>query len=434
MIQRLFKPVALGAGVIALLGGAFLAGGYSQSASAAARSAPQFSAAVASAPAASVEIMAAEDEAMPPFFSFAGVLGDLPDDAMGFAGFDVAEIVADMAQADDEPGIVIVRVDKDSPAAKAGIKRGNIVMKVNETDIKTSRDVVTVMSSVKIGDKVKLTVLHGDETKVIEVTVGDKNGRPYLGIAPFGGNGVRIVRGGPVTMTVQSKVRVSQVITDSPAAKAGMKAGDVIIEIDGKKLDQPLPALIAARKPGDVIKVKVERGNETPELTVTLGENPDRKGVAFLGVNFVPAGVFGPHNQPGGPRGGQNGPRFPWPNLPSIPALPGGVISGTQVIVADVTAGSPADKAGLKRGNIIEAIDGVKVTDPKSVSDAIAARKPGDVAKLSIRKPGDSSATEISVTLGERPDDKSKAYLGVSLSFSRSIRQGGPRQASDPQG
>lgn len=429
MIKRLLKPFAFGAGLIALLGGTFLAGSYSQSASAGARPAQPASLHVANAPADQADILSFEDEDVAPFFG--EMLGHLPDD-MDFAGF--GSMFMDMAQADDEPGIVIVRVDKDSPAAKAGIKRGNIVMKVNDTDIKTARDAVTIVGSLKIGDKVKFTVLHGDETKTIEVTVGDKNGRPYIGIAPFGGNGVRIVRGGPVTMTMQSKVRVTQVITDGPAAKAGMKTGDVIVEIDGKKLDQPLPTLIAAHKPGDVIKMKVERGNETPELTVTLGENPDRKGVAFLGVSFAPAASFGPSAQPGGPRGGQNGPRFPFPNLPNLPGLPGGVISGTQVIVADVTAGSPADKAGLKRGNIIEAVDGVKVTAPKSVSDAIAAHKPGDTAKLSIRKQGDSSATEISVTLGERPDDKSKAYLGVSLSFSRSIRQGGPRQPSDPQG
>ena len=122
------------------------------------------------------------------------------------------------------------------------------------------------------------------------------------------------------------------------------------------------------------------------------------------------------------------------PNLPGNPGGPGSVISGTQVIVANVTPDSPADKAGIKRGNVIEAIDGVKVTDPKSVTDAIAAHKPGDVVKISIRKQGDSAATDISVTLGERADDKTKAFLGVALNFTRSIRQGAPRQSTDPQG
>ena len=46
----------------------------------------------------------------------------------------------------------------------------------------------------------------------------------------------------------------------------------------------------------------------------------------------------------------------------------------------------------------------------------------------------DSTATDISVTLGERADDKTKAFLGVALNFTRSIRQGAPRQSNDPQG
>lgn len=434
MIKRLFKPLAASVGLIALAGSAFFAGGYSQSAFATARN---LQPSAAAQPAQT--IASHQDDEAPSFFFHSEAFEGMPEGMMGFAeGFDLpfGEMLIDDAQAADEPGIVIVRVDKDSPAAKAGIKRGDIVLKIGETEINTPRATADIVSKVKIGDSLKLTVQHGDDIKTFNVTVGDKNGRPYLGIAPLGGQNVRIVRGGGIV--ADGKIKVSQVVTDGPAAKAGIKAGDVIVEIDGKKLNQPLPAIIAAHKPGDVIKVKVERGSESSELSVTLGENPDKKGVAYLGVMFTPAmptlppGLPNPPGPPGGPRNpGGNGPRFP---LPGIPGGPGSVISGTQVIVANVTPDSPADKAGIKRGNVIEAIDGVKVTDPKSVTDAIAAHKPGDVVKISIRKQGDSAATDISVTLGERADDKTKAFLGVALNFTRSIRQGAPRQSTDPQG
>lgn len=69
------------------------------------------------------------------------------------------------------------------------------------------------------------------------------------------------------------------VIPGGPGDKAGLKKGDVILEIDGKKLDQnyPLQQSIRNKTPGDVIALKVWMGGKTVEKKLTLGDVPHSK-------------------------------------------------------------------------------------------------------------------------------------------------------------
>jgi putative serine protease PepD len=71
------------------------------------------------------------------------------------------------------------------------------------------------------------------------------------------------------------------------------------------------------------------------------------------------------------------------------------------VIVA-VTAGGPADKAGLVVGDIVLSIDGIPTPDSATLVSAIATHKPGDTVKLQVQHQSGTTAT-ISVTLGQLP-------------------------------
>jgi putative serine protease PepD len=70
-------------------------------------------------------------------------------------------------------------------------------------------------------------------------------------------------------------------------------------------------------------------------------------------------------------------------------------------VVASVVPGSPADKAGLQKGDVITAIDGQPVKDPSGLSSAIAIKKPGDKVTLQIERNGLTQQTDV--TLGVRP-------------------------------
>ena len=70
---------------------------------------------------------------------------------------------------------------------------------------------------------------------------------------------------------------ITEVIPGSPAALAGLQSGDVILAVDDRRTEtrDALIAAIRARKAGESVKLKVQRGDETPTITVRLGEHPE---------------------------------------------------------------------------------------------------------------------------------------------------------------
>jgi S1-C subfamily serine protease len=72
------------------------------------------------------------------------------------------------------------------------------------------------------------------------------------------------------------------------------------------------------------------------------------------------------------------------------------------VTVAAVTAGGPAETAGLKVGDVIQSVGGKQVSDPDQVAAAIQDRHPGDSIDVQVQRNGSSQT--LNVKLGARPD------------------------------
>ncbi len=88
--------------------------------------------------------------------------------------------------------------------------------------------------------------------------------------------------------------------------------------------------------------------------------------------------------------------RRPYLGVQSAPPMKG---DGAEI--ADVVAGGPAAKAGLRRGDVIRKIAGTVIEDPEAVGAAIEERKPGEAVTLTVDRGGKQTA--IKVTLGTRP-------------------------------
>ncbi|HWM10297.1 MAG TPA: trypsin-like peptidase domain-containing protein [Solirubrobacteraceae bacterium] len=71
---------------------------------------------------------------------------------------------------------------------------------------------------------------------------------------------------------------VGSVVEDGPAARGGLRAGDTIVEIASQPVQDPddVSTVVNSRRPGDEVRVVVERGGERRTLTVTLGEQPEQ--------------------------------------------------------------------------------------------------------------------------------------------------------------
>lgn len=291
-----------------------------------------------------------------------------------------------------QAGAYVTSVDANSPAATAGIKQGDVILSVDGTNIDATNTLASLIGAHKSGDKVTLSVSSGGATKSVDVTLGDQNGKVYLGVQyreEGFGRGFKMEAGAYVT----------SVDANGPAATAGIKQGDVILSVDGTNIDatNTLASLIGAHKSGDKVTLSVSSGGTTKSVDVTLG---DKSGKAYLGVQYQEEG-FG--------RGFGGGPSFNGHGF----SLPNGVT--VAIGIANVVSGAPADKAGIKAGDVITKLNGTAVTTADAFVQAIGAMKVGDTATLTVYHQGSQTSTDIQVTLGDNPQSAGKPYLGVNL-------------------
>ena len=313
---------------------------------------------------------------------------------------------------DQETGVVIASVSPGGPADEAGVERGDILLEMDGEPVDDLSDLVRLLEQHGPGDDVSLRALHGDDERTLTVTLGDRDGGPYLGLTPC--RGPVDIEGGVTVRLGEPGATIVDVEPDSPADLAGLQAGDVIVAVDGQALDpegEPdLAEVIAAHEPGDTVTLEVSRpGEESREVAVELGEHPEpeKEGVAYLGVRYRSL----PTSRRLAPF---HGPPFPEGRFRVFP----GAEMEQGAIVGRVADDSPADAAGLRQGDVITAIDGDPLESHWDLVNVIAKHKPGDKITLTVYRPDeedeDAGEREIEVMLAEHPEKEGEAYLGVS--------------------
>jgi serine protease Do len=170
---------------------------------------------------------------------------------------------------------------------------------------------------------------------------------------------------------------VSQVNSGGPASKAGMEPGDIIIEYNGKPVQRrdQLVSMVVSTKPGTAVPVKVLRDRQEKSLTITIDEldlenEADRNARRETDDPDVEASSgFGLELRP----------------LTSDMARRLRVPSGTEgVLVSDVEIGSPAQRAGISRGDVILQVNRRAVSSPQEASRALNQVPSGGTAFLLI--------------------------------------------------
>ena len=209
-----------------------------------------------------------------------------------------------VAQNGVSAGLLVSRVDPESPAASAGIERGNLILGIDGQDLISARDLVKALAATK-GSEVTLSIKHGDEIRDQVVVMDRVWGQPRIGVAIAGTS--RIVdrksqRGwtGPISPN-RSRLQffdkpdkfgvvVIQVAEDSVAAKIGLQVGDWITAFGGTALDGTagqLVEIVSSYEPGDEASIDYHHHEEEITGTVILGENPET-GEAMLGIRYKP--------------------------------------------------------------------------------------------------------------------------------------------------
>lgn len=194
-------------------------------------------------------------------------------------------------------GAVINNVLDNTSAEKAGLKKGDIITKVNDKEIASPDDLRNAIESYKPGDEVTIHYLRNDKQNSVKVELGKnsanvqsfnedlldqlRNGNNYnfrmlpmpRGNFDFNFNDNRPRLGLEIQDTKDSSgVKIQSVLSGSPADKAGLKEGDIITEMNGEKVndvDKVMSEIKNAGKNNDY-KIKVLRDKKEMNFEVSV--------------------------------------------------------------------------------------------------------------------------------------------------------------------
>ncbi len=167
---------------------------------------------------------------------------------------------------------------------------------------------------------------------------------------------------------------VTEVAENSPAAEAGVKSGDVILEFNGKPLpkSQDLPSLVADTPPGQKITLKIAREKNEQTVAVRVGELPEeREPVAQAEGKDSDLGLRVQKVTPELSRRR-------------------GLNTTKGVIVVEVKPGSPADQAGVEPGDVIREVNQRPVNTVKDFENSVRQSKRVDRLLLLVQR-GDNA-------------------------------------------
>lgn len=205
----------------------------------------------------------------------------------GYLGVNVQEVTSDLSKSfhmDKPAGALVAEVFPDTPAAKAGIKAGDIILSVNGHDINKSSSLPPIIGMTPVGKPVDLLILRQGKQMALSVVVDalpdDKqspNNKP--GRKGGGAKGSMILGGEIQTLDDAAKkklnidfgLRVAD-LGDGSLADAGVRAGDVLLELNYVRLDSPaqLAQLVERLPKGQRIPLRVIRGNRALFLPLVI--------------------------------------------------------------------------------------------------------------------------------------------------------------------
>ena len=199
-------------------------------------------------------------------------------------------------------------------------------------------------------------------------------------------------------LSAERGVVIGKILDDSPAAKAGLKEGDVITEINGQRVEGTLQfrRIIRETPPGRTLQMTIWRDGRSQTVNATLGKMQENR---KHWMNAMPQ-VF----------------NFRMPEIPDVASIPGipsiewdngnllmnrprlgidaedvsgqlgsyfGVPDGEGILVRDVNPGSAAEKAGVKAGDIITSLNGERIHGLSELRSKLSGAD-GKTAKLGV--------------------------------------------------
>ncbi|MGH8057074.1 MAG: PDZ domain-containing protein, partial [Candidatus Entotheonellia bacterium] len=162
----------------------------------------------------------------------------------GYLGVSIQTLTPDLAKAlklKEQEGALVGNVVAGSPADQAGIKRGDVIVAFNEKSVKNARDLPAMVAETPVGQRATVTVWRDGTTHQVPISVGKLPSEQAMGeeAGPVakGQWGVRLQDVTPQLarqhgLTSEHGAIIVGVQPGSPAERAGLQRGDIILEVD----------------------------------------------------------------------------------------------------------------------------------------------------------------------------------------------------------
>jgi serine protease Do len=205
----------------------------------------------------------------------------------GYLGISIQDVTPELAAAlklSGTSGVLVSGVTPDTPAAKAGITRGDVILKINGESMTSSSQLRNVVAAAGRGAKVKLEISRAGKTMTLTADLGELPaglGGATSNPAPTE-SGPGTVSGltlAPLTPDARSQYNIPAsvasglVITgiqpDSPAGMAGLRPGDVVLEVNRKNVTSVDQFKSEWKKSKDQVLLLVQRGDGTMFLVLS---------------------------------------------------------------------------------------------------------------------------------------------------------------------
>jgi C-terminal processing protease CtpA/Prc len=272
-------------------------------------------------------------------------------------------------------------------------------------------------------DPTRIEVLPSIETDDLNIVIGD--GSSWLGVET---HEVTADKAKELKLSAERGVVVGKIVPDSPAAKAGLKENDVVTEINGQRVEgaAQFRRMIHEIPAGRSVQLTVWRDGRTQTVSATLGKSEERHHAMKM---LAPTpGTFA----------------FRMPEIPEIPPMEWngnmvfgggqprlgidaedvsgqlgaffGAPDGEGILVRDVNSGSPAEKAGVKAGDVITSLNGERIRTVGELREKLSAKGEDKdrTAKLGVLR--NKSQLTLSVEL-PAPTARTKGHISRRTSI-----------------